>query len=1385
MKKYKKVLAYLMIVLLLLPNMTVTTTAEAKNNWDFRAFGSNTSEEKNPEPSFHDDGAITIEANGGKISSSVDGISYYYQTLSSDTNFEIHAEAEVESFGANNQVSFGLMLRDEVGSHWDSSGHEANYVAVGGLDQAVKGFYKDGSQAKLDPFMTTIPSTGDVYNLKIKKSGSTYVVSVNGIESQPMTLDNIFSDEIFVGVYAARDTTVTFRNVAIEVDDRTVESLNVDASDMKTKYLQGEKLDTTGLNVSATYSDGTTEVLSENDYITTGFDSSMLGTNLVTIHYNGVTANLELEIAALTVTDLSIKYLPAKTEYYKGDYFDPSGFVVEATYNEGFETAVLTEDQYTFQIEGKTVDEGGFTFETAGTIPVTVVSKETPEQTAVFHVTVNGAELTALEIRRLPAKTVYFLGDELNLAGMSVYAVYSDDTEIRLLSGDYEVSGFDSETAGEKEITLTHKGKTASFPVEVKVKEVEGIEVTTYPKTTYEVGEDFDATGLEISKTFSNGETESLKSEEYEIDASKFSTEKPGVYPIKVIPEDNELEPITFDVTVREAKEVEWKQIRFGQSSSSDKNYIEKLDDGTIKLIAEEGGGKVTGDHDGITFYYTEIDAEEDNFVLSADIHVLEYAKTPHDGQEGFGIMARDAIGPADDSGVFASNIAAVGGFSGGTREENGTQLFVRTGVLSSDGEGSQGIQKKMLKNERPNAENTAENYRLTLEKTNSGFIGKLNDGEEEIIYEPEILNVQDGKMYVGFFTARLATIEVSNIDFSVSAAETDAPRVYPPKEPIEPKLDIVSLDKTSETAYPLRLKANVDGVVTVKEDGEVVAREVAVTAGELVEMMTEIDANEQTNFSVTFLPDDTQLLTDYSPIVKNFTVDMKTYADDGDIFVAPDGSSKGDGTKENPLDLDTAIDFVMPGQKIIVQEGHYIRNAPLEIKQYNDGTEENRKYLIADPAAEERPLIDFDKKSEGVVHSGNYWHVEGIDFARSAGNTKGYTIGGSYNEIVNISTFEHGDTGLQISRTDASEDNKANWPSYNLILNSISYDNQDPAENNADGFAAKLTSGEGNVFHGTIAFNNIDDGWDLYTKVGTGAIGAVTIEKSIAFNNGTLTNGYEGSGDKNGFKLGGEGVHVPHVIKNSLAFGNGSYGFTSNSNPGVDALDNISFDNGGANADFSTYSHIEPDFTIDAFASIRTTGHVKDSYPAENAADVNFFFNGEESVNASGERLPTNTLLQSLEQLFHFDEDGNIVSVKRDEDGNILWGNLWETFDDIIQNDSESDNEEEGNDSEENEDPVSEDEKENIIPEENDKEDPQQEGTDENQGSEVKEEEVTEEAKEKSSIVEDTRSDTEGHSAEKLPVTATAMYSFILIGSLALLLGVAVRFSTIQRKQE
>ncbi len=104
---------------------------------------------------------------------------------------------------------------------------------------------------------------------------------------------------------------------------------------------------------------------------------------------------------------------------------------------------------------------------------------------------------------------------------------------------------------------------------------------------------------------------------------------------------------------------------------------------------------------------------------------------------------------------------------------------------------------------------------------------------------------------------------------------------------------------------------------------------------------------------------------------------------------------------------------------------------------------------------------------------------------------------------------------------------------------------------NNADGFAAKLTSGEGNVFRGCIAYSNIDDGWDLFTKIETGPIGAVVIDDCIAFRNGSLSDG-SGNGDGNGFKLGGDGIAVPHVLRDSFAYANGASGITSNSNPAI-----------------------------------------------------------------------------------------------------------------------------------------------------------------------------------------------------------------------------------------
>ena len=134
----------------------------------------------------------------------------------------------------------------------------------------------------------------------------------------------------------------------------------------------------------------------------------------------------------------------------------------------------------------------------------------------------------------------------------------------------------------------------------------------------------------------------------------------------------------------------------------------------------------------------------------------------------------------------------------------------------------------------------------------------------------------------------------------------------------------------------------------------------------------------------------------------------------------------------------------------------------------------------------------------------------------------------------------------------------------------------------NADGFAAKLTCGEGNVFDGCMAYNNSDDGWDLFAKSATGPIGVVTIQNCIAFRNGFTEFG-EGYGncDGNGFKLGGSGIGSAHILKNCLAFENLHCGFTDNNNPKLGSLTNCTAVNnngeGTGKPNFSCYRCTAP----------------------------------------------------------------------------------------------------------------------------------------------------------------------------------------------------------------
>ena len=300
------------------------------------------------------------------------------------------------------------------------------------------------------------------------------------------------------------------------------------------------------------------------------------------------------------------------------------------------------------------------------------------------------------------------------------------------------------------------------------------------------------------------------------------------------------------------------------------------------------------------------------------------------------------------------------------------------------------------------------------------------------------------------------------------------------------------------------------------------------------------------------------------------------------DLYVSPSGKSTAAGTQNAPMDLLTAINSISAGYTIWMEEGTYkayeLYGAPIVIAESNSGAEGAYKTISSINGG--TVIIDFSGMAElgsnrGIVLDGSYWHFYDIDICNAGDN--GMLLSGDNNIIELCQFYANHDSGLQISRYNTSADTIDLWPSNNLILNCTAFDNKDEATcENADGFAAKLTCGEGNVFDGCISYCNSDDGWDLYAKPATGSTGVVTIKNSVAFGNGKLTNG-EGSanGDMNGFKLGGSNKQcpTPHVVTNCIAFNNGATGFTDNGNGGAVTLTNCtSVNNGMYNAAKANY---------------------------------------------------------------------------------------------------------------------------------------------------------------------------------------------------------------------
>ncbi|MBQ2716998.1 MAG: right-handed parallel beta-helix repeat-containing protein [Clostridia bacterium] len=740
---------------------------------------------------------------------------------------------------------------------------------------------------------------------------------------------------------------------------------------------------------------------------------------------------------------------------------------------------------------------------------------------------------------------------------------------------------------------------------------------------------------------------------------------------------------------VRPQAERDWVFTYFGQSTKADLNTMTpggNIFDGiSLQAAAYDADGRCTGKGgkftyggmDGISFYYTKIDASEEDFRIKAKVTV-DYLNPTVDGQEGFALLVRDSIGVHGDSAYYYTNSAAA----------IATKIQYKQGAANQtyrDGLGSRFVTGIKSTTETPKTDELKHvmypllndtiyqggEYIIELEKINNSYYTRYYEMnyatmQEELVAEnvlyhdgsisdskgnDQLLVIDKEYVYAGFAVARGCDATFSEIEFEATPRSTEDVTIL--KTPVACDFSISSPTTSSLADYDLVFFANADGLLDVKLNGT------AIVTGEPItnykDFIKTVTLQEGTNtFEATFTPDPNflpsayEVMASYDVAVIDKQVIYKKYNDPSvPIYVAPDslggaviGNPANEGTKESPLDIQTALNYCLPGQTIYLMEGTYeIGSGNITIERGNNGLVDEKgnitwKYLRADPEAKSRPVLDYLNKGGGFTVWGNYWHLDGFDITRTAYGKKGMQLGGWNNILENVNSYYNGDTGISVSGK--STDPKAKWPKNNLVLNCTAYMNKDQAQEDADGFAAKLYCGDNNIFRGCIAYCNADDGWDLYAKTESGLIGAVTIEDCVAFGNGFNIDGTATYGNGNGFKMGGESLSGKHSISNSVSFGNKLKGIDSNSCPDIIVKNCTSVYNGKYN--YAFYSTKATSFDVQNVISF--LGGSTDDVPDQSAPNVVLknegnYFNykaetGAYTENSVGTKItPSNTFVE------------------------------------------------------------------------------------------------------------------------------------------------------------
>lgn len=168
---------------------------------------------------------LAVKDNCGKISFVTDGIAMYFRKVPVEKNFRLKATMEIRDYFSNDQVSFGLMVRDDVYVDRQMPDILGDFVAAAPLfltrkAKAVNCFARKSGALVNGGIVSREYRPGDVIPVELTSTDDGYMAKFG--EEKAITggfdfkLTAVDPKHVYVGMFVSRNADVVFRDIVFE-----------------------------------------------------------------------------------------------------------------------------------------------------------------------------------------------------------------------------------------------------------------------------------------------------------------------------------------------------------------------------------------------------------------------------------------------------------------------------------------------------------------------------------------------------------------------------------------------------------------------------------------------------------------------------------------------------------------------------------------------------------------------------------------------------------------------------------------------------------------------------------------------------------------------------------------------------------------------------------------------------------------------------------------------------------------------------------------------------------------------------------------------------------------------------------------------------------------